>query len=241
MKLTSIVGTGTGRLGGSVFAVRNGQQIVRAYQAVVQNPKSIAQVSQRAKMKLASQISAVFAKEITPWRREGSVSGRNRFVSSLFSRGSIMYDDAESRAEINLLDIDLTGSRVPNGMGRVGDVSVEGFNVTIPYFIFDEFRGGMAVVIIVRPSTSVGAVILGKSETVIPSAGNVTTITTTSTQLQTGDIIFYYSYKVVEADLPTIYKDIQGELPSTDFVEVVKREAPSAIEYSISHSERYTV
>lgn len=241
MKLTSIVGTGSGRLGGSVFVVRNGQQVVRVYQANVVNPKSSAQVVQRAKMKLASQLSAIFAKELTPWRREGMVSGRNRFVSALFSKDVVTYNNAESRAEVDLLNVDLTGSRIPNGMSRVGAVTVEGNTVTIPYFMFDQFRGGMAVVIIVRPSAAVGAVILGKSETEIPSEGNVSTVTNTSAQMQAGDIIYYHSYKINETNLPTIYKDIQGELPSTDFVEVVKREVPSAIEYSISHAERFTV
>lgn len=241
MKLTSIVGTGTGRLGGSVWAVRNGQQIVRAHQPIVQNPKSAAQVVQRAKMKLASQLSAIYAKEITPWRREGTVSGRNRFVKGMFSNGTITYNDGAARAEVNLLGVDLTGSRIPNGMSRVGAATIEANTVTIPYYVFDQFRGGMAVVVVVRPSATVGAVVLGKSETLIPSEGNVTTVTTTSTQVQSGDIVYYYTYKVDDSELPTIYKDIKGELPTTDFVEVVKRESPSAIVYSICHSERYTV
>lgn len=61
----SSIGRGqfSGKLGGDVFAVRNGQQIVRAYQPIVSNPKSVAQNIQRAKGNLVGRIS-----KITPWQ-----------------------------------------------------------------------------------------------------------------------------------------------------------------------------
>lgn len=99
----------TGKLGGSVFAVRNGVTIERQYQPVVANPKSMAQVAVRARMKLVSQLSAIMASVIA-FRREGTVSPRNKFASKNF--GITSYDAENSQAELALLDVDLTGGIV---------------------------------------------------------------------------------------------------------------------------------
>lgn len=61
MKLQGFVGKGTGKLGASVWVVRNGKQIVREYREKVTNPNTPAQVGQRAKFKLLTQLSAVVA------------------------------------------------------------------------------------------------------------------------------------------------------------------------------------
>lgn len=78
----SAIGRGqfSGRLGGDVFVVRNGKQIIRAYQPIVANPKSLPQRLQRAKGNLVGQIS-----KITPWQiLEGlgnnKVARRSRFL-----------------------------------------------------------------------------------------------------------------------------------------------------------------
>lgn len=54
----------TGRVAGSVFAVRNGEVIERAYNPIVANPRTDAQLIQRAKMNLAGQISKLVGFEI---------------------------------------------------------------------------------------------------------------------------------------------------------------------------------
>lgn len=66
------LGKFSGKVGGVVFAISNGEQIVRAYQPVVNNPKSSGQQNQRAKGNLVGRIS-----QIVPWQiLEGM--GRNR-------------------------------------------------------------------------------------------------------------------------------------------------------------------
>lgn len=61
MKLQGFVGKGTGKLGASVWTVRKGVQIVREYTDKVTNPNTPAQIGQRAKFKLLTQLSAVVA------------------------------------------------------------------------------------------------------------------------------------------------------------------------------------
>lgn len=95
----------TGRLGGSVFAVRNGVTIERQYQPNVSNPKSEAQVQARAKLKLISQLSEVVAPVIAI-PREGIISSRNLFVRRNY--GLLGY--ADSTATCQLEKLQLTGS-----------------------------------------------------------------------------------------------------------------------------------
>lgn len=105
MKLNGIVGKGTGKLGSSVFAISGGQQIVRQYNPVVSNPNTDAQVEQRAKMKLMSQLGAALA-SILGFTKNGLVSARNQFVSK--NIGKTTY--ANGTATVQLEAIDLTGS-----------------------------------------------------------------------------------------------------------------------------------
>lgn len=94
----------TGKVGGSIFAVRNGVTIERQYQPVVGNPSTEAQVSARARLKLMSQLSEVFASVIA-FTRDGLVSSRNRFVSKNY--GLATYEGGV--ADFPLTSIDLTG------------------------------------------------------------------------------------------------------------------------------------
>ena len=80
MKLTGLTGTGSGKLGSSVFSVHAGEQVVRQYQPVVTNPSTQTQVNNRARLKLISQLSAVMG-DVIAIPRKGNVSSRNLFVS----------------------------------------------------------------------------------------------------------------------------------------------------------------
>lgn len=79
MKLNGFVGTGTGKLGSSVFSTVAGKQVVRQYQPVVANPSTAAQTNQRARLKLASQLAAALA-PIIAIPRDGLKSSRNLFI-----------------------------------------------------------------------------------------------------------------------------------------------------------------
>lgn len=120
MKLKGILGTGTGKLGSSVFSTVAGQQVVRQYQPVVANPNTTAQVTQRSKFKLASQLASVMAPAIAI-PKNGLRSSRNEFVKANFP---LIYEEGDG-AKISLENVQLTNGR--NGLPMItGSRSVDG-------------------------------------------------------------------------------------------------------------------
>lgn len=103
MKLNGFVGTGSGKLGSSVFSVNSGEQIVRQYQPQVTNPSTEAQVQQRARLKLMSQLAASLAPVIAI-PKSGMVSKRNKFISKNFASS---YSNG-GQASITLENVQLT-------------------------------------------------------------------------------------------------------------------------------------
>lgn len=97
----------TGRLAGSVFAVRNGETIERAYQPMVANPQTPAQIEARAKLKLLSQLAAVVAPVIAI-PRQGAVSSRNLFTKVNYS----LTTYSGNEANIDIAAVQLTKSVV---------------------------------------------------------------------------------------------------------------------------------
>lgn len=122
MKLNGFVGKGTGKLGASVFAISGGEQIVRQYNPQVSNPQTAAQVEQRAKLKLMSQLAADLASSLA-FRKKGLVSARNQFVSA--NIGKCTYESAGeekgARIDVNLLDITGASGAFP----ELTDITIE--------------------------------------------------------------------------------------------------------------------
>lgn len=79
MKLDSINGKGTGKSGSSVYYVSHGVQVQRSYTSQVANPNTEAQVAQRSRFKLISQVSAA-VEPVIIIPRKGLQSPRNLFV-----------------------------------------------------------------------------------------------------------------------------------------------------------------
>lgn len=107
MKLNGIIGKGTGKLGSSVFAISGGEQVVREYNPVVSNPNTEAQIAQRAKLKLMSQLAAVLAPALG-FAKKGLVSARNQFVSKNIGLCTFVNEEAD----VNLANIQLTPSNI---------------------------------------------------------------------------------------------------------------------------------
>lgn len=82
-KTTSMWGKTTGKVGGLVYATAGGEQIVREYNPNVANPSTQAQVDQRARMKLMSQLSAALS-PVLAITKDGLVSKRNKFTKINF-------------------------------------------------------------------------------------------------------------------------------------------------------------
>lgn len=79
MKVTSYRSKGSGKVGSSVYVINHGVLIEREYNSEVSNPSTPAQVGQRARFKLASQVSAAL-ENVIAIPRKGILSPRNRFV-----------------------------------------------------------------------------------------------------------------------------------------------------------------
>lgn len=81
---TSLFGKINGKIGAVVFSTSGGVLVSREYNPNVANPNTIAQVNQRARMKLMSQLSASLAPVIA-MTKDGLVSKRNKFVKRNFA------------------------------------------------------------------------------------------------------------------------------------------------------------
>lgn len=107
MKLSGIAGKGSGKLGSNVYAVSGGEQIVRQYNPVVANPSTPAQVVQRSRLKLASQIAAAMA-DVIAIPKSGLVSSRNAFMKRNFD----LFVGSENGASCQYAKLQLTGSAI---------------------------------------------------------------------------------------------------------------------------------
>lgn len=83
-RINSVFGKITGKIGNVVLSSTGGEVIAREYNPNVSNPSTTAQVDQRAKLKLMSQIAAALAPVIVI-PKEGLKSSRNLFIKKNFS------------------------------------------------------------------------------------------------------------------------------------------------------------
>lgn len=82
-KVTSLYGKTMGKIGSIVFSTSGGYTIAREYNPHVANPNTQAQVNQRARMKLMSQLSASLS-PVLAMTKDGLVSKRNKFTKINF-------------------------------------------------------------------------------------------------------------------------------------------------------------
>ena len=113
MKLTSIIGKGTGKLGGSVFAVSEGRQIVREYQPKVSNPRTEKQQEQRIRFSGLVLLAREFAPSLMFLGRKAGVTERNEFVRRNTGNDSILIDLTN---QPNFVMPDFTGLFLTSGV-----------------------------------------------------------------------------------------------------------------------------
>lgn len=145
----------TGRLAGSVFAVRNGEVIERAYNPIVANPRTDAQLLQRAKMNLAGQISKLVGFEIlTSMSMPFKGKNRTMFVRNLVNKATAEMVGKDAVAKIAPEDIIFSrGSVTP--VAGAGNPVVESDKVTValtPATGIEENTFGERVVVLVYES-----------------------------------------------------------------------------------------
>lgn len=111
MKLNGILGTGSGKLGTSVFTTVKGTQIVRQHQPVVTNPSTELQVAQRSRFKLISQLAASMAGVIA-MPRIGLTSSRNIFIKK--NMPAVLRDIEGARVSYEKLQLTNGTAEIPD-------------------------------------------------------------------------------------------------------------------------------
>lgn len=205
MKLTGITGTGTGKLGSSVFAVNSGVQIVRQYQPVVSNPSTDAQVEQRAKLKLASQLARDLKLSIAI-PRKGLVTSRNAFMSKNFP--SIGW--ATDKATVNLQLIQLTESTTSFGSITSATLNLDrgSIDLAMQGFSPDYWEG--IIVSVYRPNAdnSLSFVAEFNEKAASGFSAGVFHVYDTNGVAQANDIIYVYAYAPTSADARAKYENM---------------------------------
>lgn len=119
MKLDSINGKGSGKSGSKVYYVNHGVQIERAYTSQVANPQTEAQVAQRARFKLISQVSAA-VEPVIIIPRKGIQSPRNIFVKK--NMGFVYADGEGAQVSYENLQITPGSNGLPSISLRKNDI-----------------------------------------------------------------------------------------------------------------------
>lgn len=165
MILYGINGKGTGKKGSDVYAISNGVQIVRQYNPVVSNPNTTAQVNQRAKMKLASQISASLSNVIVI-PKDGLKSSRNLFIKKNFD----MFSAQGGVAQVSYENLQLTDSSRGIPAVNADRVSAEG-SQAINVALASDARGVATRVVYILFKVSDEGQLQYNSSTVVTAPG----------------------------------------------------------------------
>lgn len=139
-KVTSLYGKTSGKIGSIVFSTSGGETIAREYNPHVANPNTQAQVNQRARMKLMSQLSAALSPVIA-MTKDGLTSKRNKFVKKNFG-----------------------SSYALNGVAQISyeNVQITEGSVGLPQVVAEAFSGewgGPVVYLASAPSVNVSRVV----------------------------------------------------------------------------------
>lgn len=198
MKLNAILGKGTGKLGGMVLSVNSGEQIVREYNPKVSNPQTDAQVEQRAKFKLLSQIAADLSASIA-FRKMKMQSPRNRFVSA--NMGIVSFENKE--ASVPLDELDITGGSLL--LPSISDKSREGGTFKIK---LDEAAPiGINRVVYCFYKTAEEHRLQFLKEEVVSEAGNDRKFACTTTLPETSLVVYAYGIKDISNRASTMFKN----------------------------------
>ena len=123
-KQTSLFGKISGKIGSVVFSTSGGETISREYNPHVANPSTMAQVNQRARMKLMSQLSASLAPVIAI-PKQGLVSSRNAFTKLNFDASMA----SNGVAQITYENVQLTNGNI--GLPTLEATRAEGSGISI--------------------------------------------------------------------------------------------------------------
>lgn len=124
---TALFGKINGKIGSVVFSTSGGSIIAREYNPKVANPNTMAQINQRARMKLMSQLSASLS-PVLAMTKDGLVSKRNKFTKLNFPASYAL----NGVAQITYENVQITeGSTSLPALVAVGVVSKDHMSLTV--------------------------------------------------------------------------------------------------------------
>lgn len=144
-------GKTSGKVGGLVYATSGGETIIREYNPNVANPSTTAQVDQRARMKLMSQLAASVAPALA-MQKSGLVSARNKFTKINFGNSyalngvaQVTYENLQfTEGNLALPQINAQITQIGNDRNLVTYFEEEpGASVTrVVWFVFTKSQEG---------------------------------------------------------------------------------------------------
>lgn len=114
-KSTNGLGQFTGKVGSVVFSVADGEQVIRAYQPNVKNPRTSAQLIQRAKVNVAGKLSSIVPQSAILGLNGSGRRRRGVFIGNLLRSAQVTESNGTYTAQIAPADIVLSkGVAVPS-------------------------------------------------------------------------------------------------------------------------------
>lgn len=99
-KVVGLVGSTSGKIGNIVYAVTNGIQVARVYQPVISNPKSGAQMLQRAKGNLAGRLSMITPREAIVGLGSNARRRRAEYLRNILLGATSVLSDGQYVAKL---------------------------------------------------------------------------------------------------------------------------------------------
>lgn len=126
-----VLSKGSGRLGGYVLAVSNGQQIIREYQPNVANPRTSMQKAQRAKVVLAGKLSQITPDAVIIGLAENKRDRRSEYTRTIIKNARVQEEGGEYSAVLLPGDLVFSKGAEAGGVTAViGEVSAAAAVVT---------------------------------------------------------------------------------------------------------------
>lgn len=195
-KVTSLYGKTTGKIGSIVFSTSGGETIAREYNPNVANPNTMAQINQRARMKLMSQLSASLAPVIAI-KKDGLVSARNQFVRKNFAASYA----SNGTAQITYENVQITSGNA--GLPSIVATRAQESGITIQ-LAEDASNSVDRVIYIMYRKTSEQTLQIVQS-IIVEGAGVSGTFAGTMMYTE-GDLVFYaYGMKDLNANAKAAY------------------------------------
>ena len=218
-KQTSLFGKISGKIGSVVFSTSGGETISREYNPHVSNPSTQAQVNQRARLKLMSQLSASLAPVIAI-PKQGLVSSRNAFTKLNFGASYA----TNGTAQITYENVQLTNGNA--GLPSIVATRAQGSGVTIQ-LAEDASNAVNRVVYIMYRKTSEQTLQLVQS-IIVESAGTSGSFAGSMIYTE-GDLVFYaYGMKDLNANASAAY----GNMAVANAVDVARLVATRKVDNS---------